>query len=64
MYLAINRDFVFETWQQKGRNNGARRNFPLLGNDSVNTYCDNGYVSDNRGAIGGGVFCAVCPEDI
>jgi hypothetical protein len=25
------------TWQLKGRNNGARRNLPLLGNGSVTT---------------------------
>jgi hypothetical protein len=41
MALTCNKDTV--TWQLKGRNNGARRNCPLLGNVSINTYHSNGY---------------------
>jgi hypothetical protein len=38
------------------------RNCPLLGNGSINTYRDNGYVRENRGTVGNCVFCVVCLE--
>jgi hypothetical protein len=45
-------------------NNGDRRNCPLLGTSSVNRYCSNEQVHDNRRAVGDRVFYAVCPEAI
>jgi hypothetical protein len=52
------------TWQLKGRNNGARRNCPLLGKGSVNTYRDSGYVRNSRGTVGSGDFYVVRPEAV
>jgi hypothetical protein len=46
------------------RNNGARRNCPLLGRGWVNTYRGNGHALNNRRTVGSGVFCAVRAEVI
>jgi hypothetical protein len=46
-------------WQLKCRKNGARRNFPLQGNGSINTCSGNGYARDNRGTVDNNVFYAV-----
>jgi hypothetical protein len=52
------------TWQLKGQNNGARRNCPLLGNGSVNTYCGKAYERDSKATVKNGAFYAIRAEII
>jgi hypothetical protein len=44
------------TWQLKGRNNGVRRNCPLLDNSLINMYQGNGYACNSRETVGNSVF--------